>query len=219
MTRNEFLQELSGLVAALSQAERERALSFYNETLDDSMEEGLTEEAAVAALGDVREIAENIIAESAEKEPLPPSPPLPRQKLSPLQWTLLILGFPVWFPLMLVFFIVIFVVYILMCVVILVLWVIVLVLFAATLSFGIGALFGILGLPLFLMRGAVAAFFQLGAGLACAGFAVYSYYVALAACKGMGRLTAAFCRGTVSLIKNRFRKQKINNGGGQFEAS
>ncbi len=63
MTRNEFLQALDARLDGLTDAERRGILDYYGEIIDDSAEDGMGEEAAVALLGDVgaiaRELCEN----------------------------------------------------------------------------------------------------------------------------------------------------------------
>ena len=56
MNKQEFLDRLRKGLSGLPQAEREERLLFYSEMIDDRMEEGLTEEEAVAALGSLEEI-------------------------------------------------------------------------------------------------------------------------------------------------------------------
>lgn len=57
MSKEEFLAQLRRGLAGLPQEDVEERLTFYSETIDDRIEEGLTEEAAVADVGDVDEIA------------------------------------------------------------------------------------------------------------------------------------------------------------------
>ena len=63
MTREEFLQELSGAISSLPRAERERVADYYSEIILDGMENGKTEAAAVAVLGPVEDIAAKTIGE------------------------------------------------------------------------------------------------------------------------------------------------------------
>ena len=67
MNKAEFLARLRRGLAGLPREDVEERLTFYSETIDDRMEEGLTEEEAVADLGDVDEIAAQIVADT----PLP----------------------------------------------------------------------------------------------------------------------------------------------------
>lgn len=62
MLRNLFLSELRNRLFGLPGEEIEERLSFYNEMINDRMEEGLSEEEAVAAIGPVEEIAEQIMS-------------------------------------------------------------------------------------------------------------------------------------------------------------
>ena len=78
-------------------------LSFYSEIIDDRMEEGLSEEEAVLSVGDVDKIAAEIIAElgiETKKEKKSAEP------LRPWEIALVIIGSPLWAPLLLAFFII-----------------------------------------------------------------------------------------------------------------
>ena len=57
MTKQAFLDQLSRLTGGLSDAERARLIEYYGEIIDDRVEEGVSEEDAVAALGDPAELA------------------------------------------------------------------------------------------------------------------------------------------------------------------
>ena len=56
MTREQFVKKLKGELSSLPSEELEGRLAFYSEMIDDRIEEGLSEEEAVAAIGDVDEI-------------------------------------------------------------------------------------------------------------------------------------------------------------------
>lgn len=62
MTQAEFIARLDRLIAALPAEERRRATEFYSELILDRMENGKTEEEAVADCGPVEEIAEKVMA-------------------------------------------------------------------------------------------------------------------------------------------------------------
>jgi len=102
MNKNEFLSALSGKLATLPQAEIQKSLEFYRESIEERIEEGMTEVEAVASLEDLDIIAERIIYET-------PLPVLMKERMKPKGGmtigivVLLILGFPVWFPLLLAF--------------------------------------------------------------------------------------------------------------------
>lgn len=66
MSKKEFLKSLKRRLQALPADEREKALSYYGELIDDRREAGYTEEGAVDALGPVQAIADDILTE-AEK--------------------------------------------------------------------------------------------------------------------------------------------------------
>lgn len=100
MNKEDFFRALRTKLSGLPQEDLERSLEFYREAIDDRIESGLTEEAAVGDLGPVDEIAEQILSET-------PLPKLIRAKVTPSRslkgWeiVLLVLGCPVWLPLIL----------------------------------------------------------------------------------------------------------------------
>lgn len=116
MNRLEFINELGAALSALPPDEVQKALSYYVESIDDRMEDGMSEEEAIASLGAIPELAENILAQQ-EQEPLhppvapeptvefiisePETPVIPPAKKRIPAWAivLLILGSPVWLSL------------------------------------------------------------------------------------------------------------------------
>lgn len=64
MTRNEYIRQLVDQLSFLDEQAQSAALSFYDEMLDDLMEEGKSEAEAVAAMDPPAEIAERLRAES-----------------------------------------------------------------------------------------------------------------------------------------------------------
>jgi uncharacterized membrane protein len=91
----EFINQLGALLAPLPKQEIQKVLDYYVESIDDRMEDGMTEEEAIASLGDLSELAEKILAEQPT-EPAEPAP-VPRKRHLPV-WAivLLILGSPLW---------------------------------------------------------------------------------------------------------------------------
>ena len=106
MKKQEFLDKLKGSLWAMPEADIRNSLEYYSEMIDDRMEDGLSEEEAVAAIGDLDEIVSQILSET----PRPPQVVKPEenqgQKKTQKQdntknWMiiLLILGSPLWIPL------------------------------------------------------------------------------------------------------------------------
>ena len=57
------METLRKRLAGLPQAEIEERLAFYNEMIDDRIEDGLTEEEAVAEVGPVEDVVNQIMSE------------------------------------------------------------------------------------------------------------------------------------------------------------
>jgi len=66
MRKAEFLNELEAGLVGLPKEDVEERLAFYSEMIDDRMEEGLTEEAPVAAAGPVDDIVSQILSGKAD---------------------------------------------------------------------------------------------------------------------------------------------------------
>ena len=92
-----FEKELSSKLSKLPKLEREEHINFYLEMIDDRIEDGMSEQEACEQIGDIAEIAENIIQNVSlfkiAKENIKP-----KRKLKTWEIILIICGFPVWFP-------------------------------------------------------------------------------------------------------------------------
>ena len=68
MTKQEFLDTLRAGLSGLTEADASERITFYSEMIDDRMEEGLSEQDAVAQIGDVQCIIDDILAEIPQKK-------------------------------------------------------------------------------------------------------------------------------------------------------
>ena len=98
MNKQEYLARLRAALACLPEGEIEESVAFYTEMIDDRVADGLTEEEATAQLDDPKAAARAIIADLPV---VPRTVVLTKQRNRALYWTLVILGFPLWFPLLL----------------------------------------------------------------------------------------------------------------------
>ena len=67
MNKESYLAQIRTLLASLPEEDRERSLAFYAESIDDRMEDGMSEEEAVASLESPEEAAKSILMDT----PLP----------------------------------------------------------------------------------------------------------------------------------------------------
>lgn len=121
MTRDEFLGRLGELLACLPAEQVEETKAFYAEAIADRMEDGMSEEEAVAAMGTPGEVAE------ATLDDLPAVPRAIAKTLrrsTVLLWVLTIVGSPVWVPLLAAFAAVAVTVYICIWVLALCVWIV-----------------------------------------------------------------------------------------------
>ncbi len=193
MNKEAFLAVLRNELSGLPREDIEERLAFYSEMIDDRMEEGLNEEDAVAEMGAVEDIA----AQTLEEIPLAKivrESVAPKRALRAWEIILIVLGFPIWFPLLIAAAAVVFALY-------LVIWVLVVCLWAVDAALGFNGLGCIATGVASITRGDVLPGIALmGAGLVCAGLAIFLVFGCLAASKGAVRLGKAVARGIKRLF-------------------
>ena len=185
MDKKEFLSALEAQLAGLPEADLQASLDFYAEMLDDLTEGGMTEQEAVASLGSVDAIAQEILMDT-------PLPKLIKAKMKPKRrmraWEIILIavGSPVWLPILIALFAVALSLYI-------TLWAVVLSLYAADLAFAISAPAGIVAAILLFVQGeAAGGLLFFGAGLVLAGLTVLWFLLCNLTAKGtwlLGKLT------------------------------
>lgn len=167
MNKAEFTQQLTNSLAGLSQYDINRSVDYYTEMIDDRVEDGMTEEDAVAALGSIDEIRSKILEEV-------PITKIVKEKMTPKrsfgagEIVLLVLGSPLWLPLLLAGIIVILAIYISF-------WSIIFSLYVADFSVFIS---GIAGLIMAVIKpgGPLGALFYAGCGIALIGAAILLFF-------------------------------------------
>lgn len=190
MLKTEFLTSLSASLAGLPQEDIDKWTDFYREMIEDRTEDGMTEEEAVADLGDPSAIVHEILSETPLTK-LVKEKVRPRRTLKTWEKVLLIALTPLWLVLAAALFAVMTVVYA-------VIWAVAVALFAAV---GALALSGIAFLlaSVFGLDGANAVFY-IGLGLLCIGLAIFLAFGAV----GMTRVSSFVSRKLVLAIKKCF---------------
>ena len=199
MNKETFLKELRSRLTGLPQDDIEERLSFYSEMIDDRMEEGCSEEEAVAGIGTVDEIAEQTAADTPLTK-LVKEKVKPKRTLKAWEIVLIVLGFPVWFPLLAAAAVIILALYITV-------WAIIISLWAVEVSLCACAFGGIaVSVAYFIQGFGLQGVAMLGIGLLCAGISVFAFFGCKAATKGILRLTKKVLRS----IKTKFVGKKEN---------
>lgn len=192
MNKNEFLAALRAGLDGLPQGDIDNSVEYYSEMIDDRMEDGLTEQEAVAAVGELDAILQQILGDASLTQLVRVRAKRARA-LTAWEIILLILGSPIWLPLGLAAVAVALSLYI-------VAWAIIVSLYAVDLSLA-AAWLGC-WINIFICIAAAnptAAVFSFGIGLACAGLAVLSFF-------GFNQIT----KGLVTLSKKLMHKIKVS---------
>lgn len=197
MSKNDFLARLRKGLTGLSQEDVEERLLFYSELIDDRMEEGLSEEEAVLAVGSVDEIASQIIGDIPLSK-IASEKAATKRHLKAWEIVFLALGSPIWLSLLIAALAVVFSLVVSLWSVIVSLWAVFVSVAACAFCFiavGIGFALGVHRLSGIAM---------IGTGIVCAGLSIFLFFGCKAATKGSSLLT----KNTVLWIKNCFTKKE-----------
>ncbi len=193
MLKQEFLNALKEGLKGLPEKDIEERLTFYGEMIDDRIEEGRTEEEAVKEIGTVDEVVQQIVAETPlakiVKEKIKP-----KRKMRAWEIVLLILGFPLWFPLLVAAGAVVLALYV-------TLWSLVIALWAIEVAFIVSAVALMIGaIVLFASGHGTTGLLALGAALILAALSIFLFFGCVAASKE----TVLLAKKIVIGVKNLF---------------
>lgn len=196
--KQELFVQLRKRLSGLPQQEVEDRLTFYSEMIDDRMEEGLSEAEAVAAAGSVDRIVSQVVSEiplaKIAKERIQP-----KRQLKTWEILLLVLGFPIWFPLVVSLISVIFSLYVSLWSVIVSLWAV----FGSLVACACGILIG--GIVFICCGNTPNGLAMIAGGSICAGLSIFLFYGCKSATTGISLLT----KKAAIWIKNRFVKKEV----------
>ena len=190
MNKREFLRSLSASLRGMPRGERAQSLEYYGEMIQDRMEEGLSEEEAVACLGSADEIARQILEGGGAQG---------KQGRRAPVWmiALIVLGSPVWLTLLFAFLAVVLAAYI-------VAWSLIAALYAVLLGMAVCGPFGALGLVAEIVKGNFAlAVLLLGGGCALLGLALLALPWLNRATVAVARASAWCAQGILRIFERR----------------
>ena len=199
MNKQEFIAALRSRLSGLPKEDVEERLGFYGEMIDDRIEDGLSETEAVRDIGNIDDIASQIIGDiplvKIAKERIKP-----KRRLGAWEIVLLAVGSPLWLSLVIVAVAAVLSVYVALWSVIISLWAS----FGALVGCAVG---GIVSGAVLTVIGKYVGIALIGAGIACAGFAIMFFFGCGAATKGIIWLTKRIALG----IKSCFIKKEKGN--------
>lgn len=181
MTKNEFTKVLKGRINHLPKAERKKILQYYYEMISERMEDGMTEEEAINALGNIDELLSEYTPVTKEERR--------GMKLRPWHVIMLIIGAPLWIPLVAAMLCLVLVFYI-------IIWALVVVAYAVFAALAVSGFSCIAGAFFVLFSGGAPYFFGfMGLGAVLSGFAILWLLVCNLFAKAMAKVTAKTSKG------------------------
>jgi len=195
MNKQEFLTSLRARLNGLPQEDIDERINFYEEMINDRIDDGKSEEEAVADIGSVDQIVEEI-AQDTPLTKLVREKIKPKRKLKAWEIVLLILGFPLWFPLVLTAVILAFVFYLLI-------WVLVIVCYSVELALAASSFAGLIAFVAYLVNGSFN-LMSIGVAIMAGGGAVLFIF----ACYGATKATLKLSKAIMTKIKMLFINKK-----------
>lgn len=197
MNKQEYLESIRSRISAMPADDVNRFMDYYSEMIDDRVEDGLSEEEAVADMGSpdaaVEQILEEMPLTKLVKEKIKP-----KHELKAWEVVLIVLGSPVWIPLLMT-----------AAVLLLTLWIVAFALlisfYAVVLSFVVAGIGGLIcAIPLFIANSPYTAVLMLGAALIGIGIAILFVVSVKPVTVGIFKV----CKASVNGIKRMFVKEK-----------
>lgn len=193
MNKAEFLATLRERLSGLPEEDFNRSVDYYTEMIDDRVEDGMSEEEAVACLGSMDEIITQILSEVSLPK-LVKEKVKPKRALAVWEIILIIISAPIWFPIVLSVVTTILSAY-------LSIWMMVLSLYLLDLSIAISGI-AFIGLAIAeLLKGAFAVFGALlGFGLVALGVSILLFFTFNLITKGIIYISKKVLLGIKSLF-------------------
>ena len=190
MNKQEYLSAIRVRIPKMPTEDMERFIAYYSEMIDDRMEDGMTEEEAVAMMDTPDDAVDQI--SKIVKQKIKPT-----HRLRAWEIVLIVLGSPVWVPLLLT-------AGILVLSMLVVVFSLLITFYAVVISAAVAGIAGVLAVVPFLMISNVpAAVFMLGCGFAGVGLTILFFVAVKPVTVGFWNL----CKAAVSGIKRKFVKE------------
>ena len=191
MRKADFLAQLRRKLSTLPHSEVEATIEYYSEMIDDYIESGYSQQAAVARLGSVENVAAQVLA--GAHAPAYEAYGVQKTGRSGFATAMLIISSPLWGSLLVAAFAILLALAIVIaCITILVPWVLVV-------AFGASALGLLIATPIvFFGDGMVVGMMALGAAFVMAALCIFALWVGI-------RLTALGAKGIGAMFKGFFK--------------
>ena len=197
MNKQEFLSSLRKELSGLPQSDIEERITFYSEMIDDYIEDGILEDNAVSAVGNVDEIVTQVVADTSfvkiAKERVKP-----KRRLNVWEIILIILGSPIWISLFVAVVAVVLSVYVSLWAIIISLWAV----FVAVGGSSLGTF--AYGIVLICQGNMITGAALVGAAITCIGFSILLFYL----CKATTKCAVNLTKKLAVLIKSCFIKKE-----------
>ncbi len=188
MTKAVFLRDLESQLKSLNNMERKKFISYYEEIIEDYIENGSTEETAVERVGYPESIAEDILKQESGTD----------KKASTttkgLIGFLMVLGFPLWGSLLLAGILMVLSVYI-------VIWCLPVVVGSVAIATFSIAIVSVCGGFFLLIVNPALAIVQFGLGVVCVGIAILTTFATIYLSKKLIEVTKSFTLKLIGIFK------------------
>ncbi len=201
MNKQQFLSAIREKLTGLPKDDINKSLDYYEEMIQDGIEDGLSEDEAVEALGSMEDIVSQILSEAYLPKTIKTEEKVSKG-FNAWEIVLLILGSPIWIPLLFTAFVLVLTFFI-------VIWSVIFSLYAANFAIAVSAIGGFAGLIVHLYSGngyQAVCFFS--AFLICAGLSILLFLGLCEITKGIVFISKKVMSGINKLCSSRKEKVK-----------
>jgi len=190
MTKNEYLKKLERELTKIPKSEAAKCIAYYNEIIEDTIESGLSEQAAVSKLDTPFSAAQKFLNERSYPVNSEISEKPAKSKTNNLYVLFLILGFPLWFPLYITFYTLVFTVFV-------IIWSLIITFYALLIAFSVSGVACILYSPIHIIlnNNIYLGIAIIGAGLIFIALAMIMSVFAKSSSKGLSIVSMKFLKG------------------------
>lgn len=194
MNKNDFLNKLEKAMSGLPQEEIQKTLDYYSEIIGDAVEEGESAKDVIERFDSAEEIAGKIINDTPLSKLVKED--VKRRNLSTREIIFIIIGSPIWIPILISVLAIIFSIYISI-------WSIVASIFAVSAALALSGVALAVLAPFLMNEVPFKAMFLFGTALISIGASVFVFYLAMWCAKLTVKLTVFIMRNVKTLFIRR----------------
>lgn len=199
-TKEKYMFELEEELKRYSVDDKDHYMEYYEELIMDALEDGKSEDETISSLDSPQDVVKNILYDRRNVDKVF------NKKMSPLTLILLVLGAPLWAPLLAVVICLIFVAILLLGIAYFIIWLVPFIFGLFAFVCILGGAVGIFGSIPFMINNFVSGLMQLGMSVFMLGFGAICFYMLRQSVSRFVVVSVQIARRVQAIVKGSVRK-------------